>query len=175
MWIALCSVLAFVLPAMASNVAEQLATTTQASTILLVAQDNTTNVTGWSFSGAPGSMNSTPVNSDGDGQVLNAPWKPVVLLNNTGVVTYKIILNAAEFNDTGVAQVANEKYNVTWTNSSPADPTQITGSLTAGTDMDTGQTVDGNSGQMSLWLKLTFGGSAAKMASSQFSVLGETQ
>jgi hypothetical protein len=96
------------------------------------------------------------------------------LLNNTASVNYKIIINAAEFSDTGVAQVSNEKYNVTATDEAPADATEIAGNLTAGTDVDTGVTITADNGQKALWLKLTFGSSAAKSATSSFSVLAES-
>ena len=172
--IAACLVLAFVLPTMASNQATQSVTTGQATTIELKAQDNTTAVTGWTFTGAPSSTNSTPANSNSELQVPSTPWKPVVLLNNTASVNYKIIINAAEFNDTDVAQVTNEKYNVTATGEAPADPTEITGNLIAGTDVDTGVTITADNGQKALWLKLTFESAAAKSATSSFSVLGES-
>lgn len=166
--------MAFALPAMAGNTATQSATTAQATAIYLKAQDNTTDVTGWSFTGTPSALNDTPANSEGEIQVLNTAWKPVVLLNNSADVNYTIILHAAPFNDTDVAEVANEKYNVTNTSEAPLDETEITGSLTAGTDVNTGVTILKNNGQKALWLKLTFGAAAGKCAESSFSVLGES-
>ena len=172
--IMVCSVMAFALPAMAGNTATQSATTAQATTIVLIAQDNTTAVSSWTFTGNPSATNSTPVNSKGDIQVLDTAWKPVVLLNNSASVDYKIILHAAQFNDTNVAQVSDEKYNVTATGEAPANAAAISDALTADTDVDTGVTITADNGQKSLWLKLTFGAAAGKCAESSFSVLGES-
>jgi len=176
-WIGICSVFAFVVPIMA-GIATQTASTGQAPTILLKAQDNTTMITGWTFSGDPGYTNATPMNNNSEIQVLNAPWKPVVLLNNSGPITYKIILRANQFSDAGVANVSDERYNVTNTTAAPADANAIDQSLIVNGDKDTGKTIAGktgtNDGQMSLWLKLTLGYSANKTATASFSVLGET-
>lgn len=172
-WIGICSVLACVLPAMAGNQATQYATTLQAPAILICGQDSITDITGWTFTGIPGSVNDTPMNSLGELQDPNTAGKSVAILNNTGAVSYKIILHANEFNDTNVASVDNELYNITSTTYTPTT-SQIDKTLSKNADKDTGETIDGNYGTKSLWLKLTFGNSAKKMAYASFSVLGET-
>jgi hypothetical protein len=158
---------------MAGNQATQYATTLQAPAILICGQDMETNITGWTFTGVPGSTNSTPMNSINESQDPDQAGKSVAILNNTGGVAYKIILHANEFTDPDVASVDNELYNLTTTSDFPG-ASGIDQILTKNGDKDTGETINGSYGTKSLWLTLTFGNSANKTASASFSVLGET-
>jgi hypothetical protein len=169
--------------ALADNVATQKASATAATTILVKAQDCSTDITTITFpEGITGTDVYDPYNDvDGESnpQALNASSAatPVVTLVNTGDVAYKINIETSLWTPEGV--VASEYYAIK-THGATCALTEVSNPLTLGGITDTTISIaapanNSTANQKDLYLKITLGGTTGQEATSTLTILGEAQ
>ena len=165
--------MAMVVPmAMGSNTATQSAKVYTTTNLEIVAQNGSTSVSGWTFTGVAGATIDNPKNSANDVQNVSEDGKSVARLkNNNAALDLKVILNAAAYSTPAIAAVADEDYCVKNTNVKPAGGDWDT-TLVAGEDEHTDVTITKSTANGYLWLNQTLG-STAGSATSSFSVLAE--
>lgn len=158
--------------ALAANNAEQNASTSQATTIGIKAQDGTTDVTSVTFpAGAPGATVSNPSNSESQEQVFGAAGtaKPVVTL--VSPANYTVWLQVENFTN---SVVANEYYALLDSGSACADATAVSTELTLDNTAYTTGIAMTTSEVNDLYLKVTLGAVAGHSGTSTLTVLGES-
>ena len=148
-------------PAMADDAAQDVSVAMDTASIDFMDQAGTSAITGWAFSGTSGTT-VQPTNSESEAQEAGTTDKAVSRLKNTASVSMDVYLYSDEFNDTDVAQVANERMNVTAStaNASISEIDQTISTSCPGT----ATTTIPASGTKDLWLKLTLGGQGAATA-----------
>ena len=151
--------------AMGSNEAQQSATVTTAATFDIRDQGDSVDVTSWTFTGAAGAVNETPVNSDNEAQDPTNEAKPIAIIKNTGGVNLKVYLTATTFTNSAAT---DEDYAL---QDAAPGAGGITTNLPFDTQTDTVVTIDAGASEK-LWLDLTLG-SAGKTGTSSFTVEGE--
>lgn len=150
-----------------------------ATTILLKAQDYTTDVSTITFpTGAPGATISNPSNDKPitpDTQIFGAAEvaHPVITLVNNASVQYTIWYNISAFTN---SVVANEYYLINDKGAACANDTLISNAVTFGADTKTSTTIaatGGDTAKKDLYLKVTLGYAAVKTGTSTITILGE--
>ena len=158
----------------ATHEATQNASTNKATTITVVGQDYTTEVTTITFTaGAPSAVISNPSNGT-TSQVFGAAGtaKPVVALLNSSGGTLKIYYTILAFSN-DVA--ASEKYLINAKAAACENVAAITESVVFDTLTDSAiQISDGIDNAKDLYLSLTLSSLAGKTGSSAITILGET-
>ncbi len=148
------------------------------TTILIKAQDYTTNVSNITFpQGAPGFTVSTPYNNidtNTSPQAFGVSKKPVVTLVNTAASSYIIYFNITTFAPDNV--VANEYYLINAKGAACTDASAI--NQTVNFDVDTTTTVPiaatgTDAAKKDLYLKVTLSALAGKSGTSAITILGE--
>lgn len=151
--IMVCSMMAFVLPAMAGqggssdNSARQYAVITKSiEAVKIMNQAGTEDVSSWTFTGMAGETDTDPENSENETQAITTADKPIATLKNTADQNMKVYLEFGSW--TGGNKVGAEYYNITDRGTSAGVFTEAT----YDTSIDIG-TID--SGTMkNMWLKL---------------------
>jgi len=146
--IMVCSVTAFVLPAMAGHEAEQSADISKSvAAVTIMDQAGGTDVSSWTFTGAAGTTDADPGNSATETQDITANDKPVATLKNTADLDMRVDLTFGSW--TGGNKVGKEYYSITARGTSAGTFTEAT----YGTPpIDIG-TINSNT-MKNMWLKL---------------------
>ena len=162
----------------AVNDATQNASTSQATTIEVKAQDYSTAVTSITFPvGAPSAEVSLPTNSAADTQTFGGAGvaKPVVTLLNGSAGTLTVWYNITTFTN---GAVSSENYAIKAKAAACADATCITETATFDADtVSTGSVttiVNGAGNERDLYLKVGLSALAGKSGTSTLTILGET-
>ncbi len=176
--ISLLGIMVSPMTVMADNTADQSASTSSATSIVIRAQDYTTTVAAITFpAGAPGATISAPTNDQTQTQTFGAAGaaKPVVTLVNTADVQYTIWYTISSFTN-GV--VDSENYLINAYGAECANADAITGTVTFDANTTTAATIGaadgvGHGDEKDLYLKITLSSVAGKTGTSTITILGE--
>jgi type II secretory pathway pseudopilin PulG len=158
---------------MASNEATQSASTNQATTIAIKAQDYSTDVAEITFpAGTPGATISNPSNDQSETQTFGdaGTAKPVVTLVSDA--TYTVYYQITEFSGD---VVASEYYLLNDKGAVCADAASVSNAVTFDSITSTSTTIDaGTDNAKDFYLKVVLSSSAGKSGSSTLTILGES-
>lgn len=177
--LALVAALVVPMAALATNEAGQAASTSQATTILIVGHSTDVGVTTITFpAGLPSATISAPYNSDngsGNPQVLHASAsKPVVRLKNTSGGTLTVWLEITSWTGGANRPVVSEDFElvpVGTTTITVVDDVLSTDGLAA--TVNTGVTIT-NGEYKALYLEVVLSALAGKSGTSTLTILGES-